>query len=465
MSKANSVLDRVPPHDMEAERGALGSILLNPPIIDEVSLLLRAGHFYDDSHRVLYDTMWRMNEAAQRIDITLLTNRLKRENNFERIGGAAALGKIASAVPNAAHAVYYARIVLETALLRELINSATDNLSDAYHADGRDAGEIIERAEGRMFEVSAMRVANEASIRTVTEVLRDTLDTIDARTRGEVSGGLSTGFCEVDALVGGLRPGNVIVIGARPGQGKTTLAMQMARRAAEETSVLFFSLEMSDQELAERMLAQETGTPLHRMRSGVLTTNQRQEIVAAAGRLSQLQFRIEDRPNRSANAIAAICRREHRRRHSLGMIVVDYLQLVQPENPRDPRQEQVAKMSRRFKLLARELDIPVVIVCQLNRESDRDASAGSRRPKLSQLRESGAIEQDADVVLLLYHAQDRTEEDLASDPRAEVIVAKNRMGPTGVAHVLWQAPQTRFVNMAQPRDEGFAPYDDSPELF
>ena len=442
---SSNLLDRTPPHNNESEQGVLGSILLQPQIIDEVALILRPDHFYDEAHRVLYRTFLDMNDRNRQIDVSLLVTQLKRDGAFEQIGGAAAIARFAQAVPNAAHAIHYSRIVDAAAGKRAVIEAGTQMIATGYDEQVSWA-QALEQSEARMSEVSLMRVDSTATVRDIRDVLGEAIDTIDARTRGEVTAGIPTGFEGLDNLIGGLRPGNLLVIVARPGQGKTALAMQLARNAAEHGSVLFFSLEMSDQELAERMLSQESHVDSYRLRNGHLTDEQRRTLVAAAGRLALLQLRTEDMPNRTANAIAAICRRESRRPHGLGLVVIDYLQLLQPENTRDPRQEQIAKMSRRLKLLARELNIPLVLVAQLNRESEKTEGAASK-PKLSHLRESGAIEQDCDICLMLWHAPDSSTEDIVNEPQAEILVRKNRMGPTGEVRVGWHDRTTRFLNL------------------
>lgn len=446
-----SILDRQPPHDLEAEQGVLGSMLLDERAIDRVALLLRPGNFYDDAHRILYETMWELHDAGRRIDVTLLVNRLKRDGNFEKIGGAAFIARVSQSVPNAAHAAYYAQIVRDHALMRQLIQASTDNLGDAYEAQGRETTEIVSRAEQRIFEVGEQAIVSDGEPEMARDVLMAALEQIDARARGDVAQGLGTGFCDLDNLVGGMRPGTMLVIGARPSQGKTALGIQIARAVATETPVLFFSLEMAGLELADRLLSTEAQLPLHRMRNGTLRNDQRRHLVDVCGRLANevgSNLRIEDRPNLTIQQMASICRVQ-RRRTGLGLVVIDYLQLVQPENLRDSRQEQVAKMSRRMKLLARELEIPVIVICQLNRE------AADERPKLQHLRESGAIEQDADVVVLIWQVQAQRERDeatgqemppAANAPRdSRIIVAKNRQGPTGDVPVTFLPETTRFV--------------------
>lgn len=446
-----SPLDRSPPHDLEAEMGVLGCMLLDDRAIDEAALLLRAHNFYDESHRTLYDAMWQLHDAGRRVDVTLLVNRLRRDGTFEKIGGAAFIAKISQSVPNAAHTRYYAQIVRDHALMRQLIEASTDNLSDAYEAQGRETTEIVARAEQRIFEVGEQAIVSDGEPELARDVLAGAMDQIDARSRGEVAAGLGTGFCDLDNLLGGMRPGTMLVIGARPSQGKTALGIQIARAVASTEPVLFFSLEMAGLELADRLLSTEAEIPLHRMRNGTMSNDQRRLLVERYSALAVEiggNLRIEDRPNLTVQQMASICRVQ-RRRSGLGLIVIDYLQLVSPENLRDSRQEQVAKMSRRMKLLARELEVPVIVICQLNRE------AADERPKLQHLRESGAIEQDADIVLMIWQIRAQGETDpetgqelppAANAPKdSRIIVAKNRQGPTGDVQVTFLPETTRFV--------------------
>jgi len=467
-----SKLDRQPPHDLEAEMGVLGSMLLDDRAIDQVGLMLRPAHFYDDAHRQLFETMWELHDSGRRIDVTLLVNRLKRDGKFEQIGGAGFIAKVSQAVPNAAHARYYAQIVRDHAVMRQLINASTDNLSDAFEARGRETTEIVARAEQRIFEIGEQAIQADGEPQLTRDVLVQAMNQIDARSRGEVSEGTATGFCDLDNVIGGMRPGAMIVIGARPSEGKTALGIQIARAAAREAPVLFFSLEMSALELGDRLLASEAQLPLHRMRNGTLRDDQRRHLVSTSGELSAeigTNLRIEDRPNLTCQQIASICR-VARRRNGLSAVVLDYLQLVIPDNPNDKRQEQVAKMSRRLKLLARELEVPVLVICQLNRQS------ADERPRLHHLRESGAIEQDADSVILLHNRPGQPETDpetgqqmppAANAPRdATIIVAKNRQGPTGDVRMVFLPELTKFVqrDYRHGDDEEFGG-PEQPEMF
>jgi replicative DNA helicase len=464
------MLERTPPHNKEAERGLLGSIILAPDVLDDVTGRVQGADFYDPAHRVLFEALTSLYERGRQIDVTLLIARLRTANQLEQVGGAAGIAQISQSVANWAHAVSYANEVRRHALLRRLIDASADTLSDAFNAGDEDAAETVDRAERRMFEVQEYALTQaDGEQQTLSQILQDTLAEIEARRSGTASLGIPTGFCDLDRHLGGWRAGNLIVIGGRPGQGKSALGMQVAIAAAQAGHhVLFFSLEMSSLELTERVLSQQAQLPLWRLRNGTLTNEQRRELVAAAGGISRLDLRIFDNANMTASRIAAESRRS-RRRHGSDMVVIDYLQLMTPDNNRDPRQEQVSKMTRRLKLLARELQIPVLILAQVNRQSG-DAE---RAPKLSELRESGAIEQDADVVIFVYRPQppDNTpttaqaalsQLDGTRAQDAELVIAKNRMGPTEHLGVHWLPGLAMFVPRADARQEAWAP--DAAEL-
>lgn len=440
----DGILDRQLPADVQNEMALLGSILLNPTVLDDVALIVDPRDFYDPANRVLYETMTGLHETGQRVDVALIANRLKSANQWETVGGATGLAAIAGAVPNAAHARWYAGVIREKALLRGLIEASHAGLETAFNPDGRPAALIVEEAEARVFRVVERGVALGARVVPIADVLRDTLDRIEHRRDGELAGA-PTGIHGLDELLGGLRPRELTVLGGRPGQGKTALGMAIATAAAEAGPVLFVSLEMSQTELSERLLSMRSRVNLYRMRNGRMNPDERARIVATAAELSAQRLWLEDSPTRTAAQIAAIARR-HSRRFGLSLLVVDYLQLVSPANPRDPRQEQVAQVSRRMKELARELNAAVMVLAQVNRSSEDQR----RAPRLSELRESGAIEQDADVVLFVHRP---AEYDPARRPAsatdaevAEIIVGKHRNGPVGTVEVNWRREYALFEN-------------------
>lgn len=461
-ANGNLPLDRQMPHNLEAERAVVGSILLLPEVFDEVALIVRPGDFYDDANRQIYEHLIAMRDIGQSIDPMVLVDRLKKAQVYEEVGGAAYLAEIGKQVPTAAHAQYYAQIVAEKSLLRALIHSSTDILNDAYHGGG-ETRQTLARAEERIFAILEERGAGQVA--PISDVLQEALDRIDARMdQQHAYGGVETGFDDFDELTGGLQNSELVILAARPSMGKTALAMNMAEHAVlrMKTPSLFVSLEMSSLELGDRLLCSVAEVNGHRLRNGTIGNDERRKLIEAAAELSQAPLFIDDSPSRTMTEIAANARRL-KRRHGLGLVVIDYLQLIEPDNSRDPRQEQVSKIARRLKGLAREMDVPVLCLAQLNRqvEATRD-----NKPQLSHLRESGAIEQDADVVMFVHREEYyQSNEDDRERVRgeADLLVRKQRNGPTGDIKLTWSHEFTRFRNFshkAYAEFEDYAPADD-----
>jgi replicative DNA helicase len=453
MKVASEILDRQPPCSLEAERGVLGSMLLLPIVCDDVALILRPEDFYDDANRTLYSQMRAMHDEGRRIDTTLLVERLKNSGQFAAMGGAAYLAEILQASPTAANATYYAEIVKNKSTLRSLIHSSTEILRDAYD-DAIEPREMLSRAEAKIFSILDERGVGDLS--SIRDILQEAMVRIDARMKHEHAiGGIETGFRDFDTLTGGLHDSELIILAARPSMGKTALALNIAEHAALQLNraTLFVSLEMSSIELADRMLCSLAEVNGQRLRNGTISNDDRRKLVATAAEMSQSPLFVDDTPSRTMTEIAAAARRL-KRKSNLGLVVIDYLQLIEPDNPRDPRQEQVAKIARRLKGLARELRVPVLCLAQLNRQAEvtRD-----NRPRLSHLRESGAIEQDADVVMFIHREEyyQTTDEDRAKVAgQADLIVAKQRNGPIGELKLAWLKDITRF------RDSSVRPYDE-----
>ena len=451
--KPSDYIDRAPPVDLTAEAAVLGSSLLNPEVLNDLTMVIRADDFYDDAHRKLYEHMLEMHDAGKKIDVTLLVSRLKDANEFELIGGAAYLAKLAHTVPNAAHAVYYAEIVREKSTMRRLIDASASILRDAYE-ESFDARELSSQAEQRIFQIQDDRSANSAA--SISDVLKNSMQRINARMKGEqLEDGVQTHFKQFDEMTGGLHSGELVILAARPSMGKTAFAMNIAEQIVmqEGAPVLFVSLEMAAIELADRLLCSVARVESSRLRTGSVTQQERTRLLEKAVLISQCPLYVDDAPTRTVSEVAAVARRilqtESKKptARRLGLIVIDYLQLIEPDNPRDPRQEQVAKIARRLKMLARELQVPILCLAQLNRQAEEGKD---HRPKLSHLRESGAIEQDADVVMFV-HREDyyaRGEEADALRGSAEIIIAKQRNGPVGDVELLWESKYTRFSNKA-----------------
>ena len=450
-------VDRQLPQNIDAEKAVLGSILLLPEVFDEVALLVRPRDFYDQASRRLYEHLLAMHDDGQQIDLMLLVERLRHSGHYEAIGGAAYLAEIGQQVSTAAHAEYYARIVADKSMLRALILAGTDILHDAYDPTS-DTREMLGKAEERIFGILESRGRGEVS--PISDVLQDAMDRLDSRMEHHHAfGGLETGFDDLDQLTGGLQNSELTILAARPSMGKTAMAMNIAEHIVTQlrAPVLFVSLEMSALELGDRLLCSVAEVNGHRLRNGTIGHEERQKLVQASVELSKAPLYIDDSPSRTMTEIGANARRL-KRRENLGLVVIDYLQLIEPDNPRDPRQEQVAKIARRLKGLARELDVPVLCLAQLNRqvEATRD-----NRPQLSHLRESGAIEQDADVVMFIHreeYYQSNEEDRERVRGEAELMIRKQRNGPTGDVKLAWLHEFTRFRNFSHKPYAEFEPY-------
>lgn len=459
-SSQSSPLERQLPRNLDAEKAVLGSILLLPQVFDEVALILRPGDFYDDANRTLFEHLLQMHDAGQQLDPMLLVDRLRSADQYENIGGAAYIAELGGVVPTAAHAEYYARIVADKAVLRSLIHAGTDILHNAYDPTA-DTREMLSQAEEKVFGILETRGSGELSV--ISEVLHESLVRLDARMDQEnAAGGLETGFDDFDQLTGGLQKSELVILAARPSMGKTALAMNIAEHVAVKVRepVLFVSLEMSAIELGDRLLCSVAEVNGQRLRNGTITGDERRKLVQTAAEISQSPLYIDDSPSRTMTEISANARRL-KRREGLGLIVIDYLQLIDPDNSRDPRQEQVAKIARRLKGLAREMEVPVLCLAQLNRqvEASRD-----NKPQLSNLRESGAIEQDADVVMFVHREEyyQTNEEDREQfRGQAELLIRKQRSGPTGDVKLAWVHEFTRFRNYSQKPYEEFEAYGET----
>jgi replicative DNA helicase len=457
---SQEILDRLPPQNLEAEKGVLGSLLLDPDMCDEVALIVRAEDFYAEANQKLFDHVLAMHQDGGKIDHVLLSERLKREGDWEAIGGAAYLGEVAGSVPYAANAVYYAKIVRDKATLRSLIHASTEILRDAYDESVAPQA-ILSQSEQRIFSVSDARSTHKVT--NAHDLMIEALDRIDARLDGSEGVAVQTGLIDLDRRTGGLHDSELIILAARPSVGKTSLALNIAEYVTIEGGVpmLFVSLEMARQEVANRMLCSQGRVDGSRFRGGFLSAQDRQQLAEASTKLAPAPFFIDDTANQTVTEVAACARRLKRNeKEQLGLVVIDYLQLIQPDDPKDSRQEQVAKMARRLKILARELKLPILCLSQLNRQVE---SSKDHRPRLSQLRESGAIEQDADVVIFIHREEMylKTEDARFDEVRgvAELITAKQRSGPTGTDKVAWLDKYMRFENLAVDPQQEFGSWD------
>lgn len=447
MSRVTSqILDRMPPANLEAEMACLGSMLIAPDCIDDVSLAINADDFYDDANARLFAALADMRGSGKAIDSALLLERLRRDNDLEVIGGMGYVARVANSVITPAHATYYAQIVRQKSIFRQLISAGTEIVKAAYAESGSPEDALAE-AESAVLAIGERAVAEAAPV-SFREAMHEAFEAIDAR-REIGSGGIATGLNQLDRMTGGFKPGQLVIVAARPSMGKTALGHNIAEEAAAEHATLFVSLEMSASELVERALSSQAHVDSYHMRKGYLSEDERRRLMEASPRLAELKWHVIDTPGMSIAQIGAHARRL-KHRSGLELVIIDYLNLIEPDNPKDPRQEQVAKISRRLKLLAKELKVPVVCLAQLNRQTE---SAKENKPRLSHLRESGAIEQDADMVIFCHRPGYYTNQNTppGSFEDAELIVAKQRNGPTGDIPVKWFPSFTRWEDKADER--------------
>jgi replicative DNA helicase len=444
----DALADRLPPHDAAAERALLGGVFRDPDVLPDVRAVLGdPAAFYFDAHQRIWRAVLAAADRGAPVDLVTVHAGLRAAKHLDDAGGAVYLAELYEAAATGVNANYHAGIVRDCWTVRRLIHAANEVLRDAYDRAG-PADELVAAAERRLFEVADLAAGEVTGLRAAPEFLRAALERIDERVAaGGRLGGLSTGYADLDEMLGGLKPGELTVVGARPSQGKTALAVNLAANAAAAGApVVFFSLEQSWAEIAGRLLAMGSGVPMHSLARGRrLTPDEAAALARAAGPdgYGGTALHLLDRGDLSATQAAAVCRRAVRRL-GVQLAVVDYLQLMRPEDARANRNQQVGHSARLVKTLARGCNIPVLLLAQLNRGvEDRP----DRRPRLSDLRDSGEIEQHADNVLLLWPHPD-------AEPHAEVwpvdvIVAKQRNGPTGDVTLAYRRPVMRFENMAR----------------
>jgi len=439
--------DRTPPQDIEAEQSVLGGMLLSKDAIADVIEVLRGPDFYRPAHQLIYDAILDLYGRGEPADAVTVAAELSRVGAIGRVGGHPYLHTLISGVPTAANAGYYAAIVAERAILRRLVEAGTRIVQMGYGAAGGEgmAGtvdDVVDRAQAEIYEVTERR-ASEDYIR-IEELLQVTMDELERIQVNDGHGGVPTGFEQLDEMLHGLHPGQMVVVAGRPGSGKSTLAMDFARSAAirHHAATVIFSLEMSKQDIMMRLFSAEARVKLNDLRSGRMSDDDWRKIALRSSELAEAPLFIDDSPNLTMMEIRAKSRRL-KQRHGLKLIVIDYLQLMSSGKRVESRQQEVSEFSRAMKLLAKELDVPVVALSQLNRGPEQRTD---KKPMLSDLRESGSIEQDADVVLLV-HREDMYERESPRAGEADIIIAKHRNGPTGNAVVAFQGHLSRFVDM------------------
>jgi replicative DNA helicase len=439
-SDASGEFQRLPPHSIEAEACVLGSMVLHAPCVDSVVQIVREEHFYRPAHQMLFRVLVELKDAAKPIDLVSVREELSRRNQLETIGGIEYVVALVEGVPSAANAEYYAQVVRDKGLLRELILAGTDIVNEAYQTQD-EATEFLDHAEERIFQVASKHVVSESA--SLSEVLTQTFEQLQEQ-EGQLVTGLPSGYHQLDELTSGFQDNEMLILAARPSMGKTSLLLNIAEHIAvvDKTPVAIFSLEMSQQQLTQRLLASYARFDLKQMRRGMIRPEDWTKLKLAAGDLEPAPLYVDDSPLLTIMQLRAKARRLYAR-HEIRCILIDYLQLMSYTGRANSRQEQISEISRGIKALARELAIPIVAAAQLNRGP---ADRPSHRPRMSDLRESGSIEQDADVIMLLHNEDyyHKGEEGYIPKNSTELIIEKQRNGPTGVVNFQFLPAITRF---------------------
>ncbi|MFY9263073.1 MAG: replicative DNA helicase [Arcanobacterium sp.] len=444
---SHSQFERTPPNDLDAERSVLGGMMLSKDALADVSEILDRDDFYRPAHAEIFSTILSLFAGGQPADAVTVAAELQRQGILDQVGGRTLLYDLVSAVPTAANAGYYATIVRDQAMLRRLVETGTRIAQLGYTTDGGDVNELLNTAQAEVYAMTDNKMStNYAPLEEIMPDLREELQANAAR--GDELAGLETGFPDIDKVLLGLRPNQMIIIAARPGMGKTTLAMDFCRHIAikKNQPVAFFSLEMNRTELAMRILSSESEVWLSKLIKGELEQRDWDRVGRTMDRIASAPLFVDDSPNLTMMEIRSKARRL-RQHHKIELIVIDYLQLL-TSGGRTPesRQQEVSDFSRSIKLLAKELEIPIIAISQLNRETERRET---KKPQVSDLRESGSLEQDADVVMLIHRSSERDE--MGAPPPAKIIVGKNRSGPTSDDIELeFQGSLVRFANYATP---------------
>jgi len=441
--------DRTLPHNLEAEKSVLGAILIHNEAFNHAAELIDARDFFRDAHRRIFDKMVALSERGDAIDLVTLKEELQRSSELDEVGGPAYIASLADGVPRSANIEHYARIVKEKATLRNLIHSANRILTTAYEAE-QDADLILDDAEKAIFEIAEDRIRE--GFVPLRDLVQSSFATIEKlqQHKGMVTG-VPTGFVDLDEMTSGLQPSDLVLVAARPSMGKTSFVLNVAQHVGTHTdkTVGFFSLEMSKEQLFMRMLTSEARIDSHRFRSGYLSEKDYGRLSHALGTLAEARVFIDDTASIGVLEMRAKARRLQAE-HGLHLLIIDYIQLMQGRGRFESRQQELASISRSLKGLAKELNVPIVALSQLSRAPE---TRSDHRPQLSDLRESGALEQDADVVMFIFREEQYR--DAEGQPNqeaegiAEIIIGKQRNGPTGVAKLAFIKEHTRFENLAQ----------------
>ncbi|HEY3416956.1 MAG TPA: replicative DNA helicase [Armatimonadota bacterium] len=454
-SASNAILEKIPPQSMEAEQAALGAMLLEREAIARAVEVLHLDDFYRESHRIIFQGIIDLFNRSEPVDLITLGEWLKTHEHLEAIGGTLYLTTIMSQVPTAAGIIHYANIIRTKAMQRALIRAADQIMTEAYQGE-KDLEELVDESEQKIFSIAERSVTS--GFVALQDLVKQQFYTIeDSRESNNPSSGISTGFSDLDAITAGLHPADLIILAARPSMGKTAMALNVARNVAmlEKQTVAVFSIEMAKEQLALRLLCSEAKVNQDGVRHAMISDEDMTKLAHAVERLWECPIFIDDSPAISVLEMRGKARRL-KAEHGLGLIVVDYLQLMHSSSPTENRNQEIATIARGLKALARELKVPVLALSQLSRMVE---SRSPRRPQLSDLRESGAIEQDADLVAFLYRPAYYGEEELKRvglDPErdgniTEVLVAKQRNGPTGTVKLVWMSEYGQFGDLARNR--------------
>jgi replicative DNA helicase len=441
---------RLPPQSIEAEQSVLGGLLLDNTAWDRISDIVGEHEFYRSDHRLIFNHIVLLIENGKPADVLTVAESLERSGKLEEAGGQAYLGSLSMNTPSAANIRRYAEIVRERAIMRQLAGAGTEIADSAYNPEGREASELIDEAEAKIFRIAEIGSKAKQGFSKIDPILTETVERIDmlySRENKDDVIGLATGYVDLDRMTSGLQGGELIIIAARPSMGKTALAMNIVEHVAlnlKKTAAVF-SMEMSSTQLALRMIGSVGRVDQHKLRSGTFEESEWPKLVEAVGKLNDSQIHIDDTAGLNTLEVRTRARRLHRETGGLDLIVIDYLQLMSGSASKreENRATEVAEISRGLKSLAKELKVPVVALSQLNRSVE---SRVDKRPMMSDLRESGAIEQDADLIMFIYRDEVYNPTNEASKGKAEVIVAKQRNGPTGPVTLTFMGRHTRFEN-------------------
>jgi replicative DNA helicase len=442
---------KLPPHSLEAEQSILGGLLLDNDAADRIGDLVSEDDFYSDAHRVIYRHVLALAADGKPVDVVTLSEALGQVQKLDYVGGLAYLGALVANVPSAANIRHYAQIVRERSILRQLAATAGEIADSAYNPLGRNARMVLDEAEAKVLHIAEQGARGQRTYQALKDLLVSAVDRIEMlynRDNPSDVTGVATGFVDLDKETAGLQPGDLVIVAGRPSMGKTALALNIGEHVAIDLKlpVVVFSMEMGASQLAMRMIGSVGRLDQHKLRTGRLAPDDWERLSTALGRLSEAPMLIDETPALNAIEVRSRARRLQKQYGQLGLVIVDYIQLMQAQSAGENRATEISEISRSLKALAKELKVPVVALSQLNRSLEQRPN---KRPVMSDLRESGAIEQDADVILFIYR-DEVYNEDSPDKGTAEIIIGKQRNGPIGTVRLTFLGEHTRFDNMARP---------------